>query len=289
MRSKRKLSGSQKNADIPVAPGAGLRQAATKGRESPRFQARRGLPKGVEGRPKEMTDAAAAERHHAETQGRTLVETAYATLRNEIIGGALEPGAKLRTEELRARYDVSGSTIREALTRLLGEALVTSEGQRGFRVAPATLEDFRDLTEVRKLIETTALRQAIEVGGEAWESKIVAAYYRLSKTQDRLREDPVGASAEYEDRNREFHRALIAACPSPWLHRLHALLYQQSERYRRMVVSRPAIPRDLKAEHQGVFDATLARNAELACRLLGEHIDRSVLGLKKLFEAMEKL
>lgn len=128
-----------------------------------------------------MTDAAAAERHLSETRGRTLIETAYATLRGEIIDGTLEPGAKLRTEELRARYDVSGSTIREALTRLLGEALVTSEGQRGFRVAPASLEDFRDLTEVRKLIETTALRQAIEVGDETWESEIVAAYYRLSK------------------------------------------------------------------------------------------------------------
>ena len=189
-----------------------------------------------------MTDAAAAERHHSETKGRTLIETAYATLRNEIIDGTLEPGAKLRTEELRARYDVSGSTIREALTRLLGEALVTSEGQRGFRVAPATLEDFRDLTDVRKLIETEALRQAIAAGGEAWEGDIVAAFYRLSKAEERLRDDPAGASAEFEARNRDFHRALIAACPSPWLHRLHALLYQQSERYRRLVASRRAIP-----------------------------------------------
>ena len=73
-----------------------------------------------------MTDTAAAERHDGEGKGRTLIETAYATLRNEIIDGTLEPGAKLRTEELRARYDVSGSTIREALTRLLGEALVTA-------------------------------------------------------------------------------------------------------------------------------------------------------------------
>ena len=234
-----------------------------------------------------MTDAA-AERHDGEVKSRTLIETAYATLRNEIIGGTLEPGAKLRTEELRARYDVSGSTIREALTRLLGEALVTSEGQRGFRVAPATLEDFRDLTEVRKLIETEALRQAIAAGGEAWEGDIVAAFYRLSKTEERLRDDPAGASAEFEARNRDFHRALIAACPSPWLHRLHALLYQQSERYRRLVASRRAIPRDVHAEHQGILDATLARDSELACRLAGEHIERSVVALRTLIETREK-
>jgi DNA-binding GntR family transcriptional regulator len=234
-----------------------------------------------------MTDAIAAERP-GEVKGRTLIETAYATLRNEIVDGTLEPGSKLRTEELRARYDVSGSTIREALTRLLGEALVTSEGQRGFRVAPASLEDFRDLTNVRILIETEALRQAIAVGGEAWEAQIVAAFYKLSKTEERLREDPVGASAEYEERNRDFHRALIAACPSPWLHRLHALLYQQSERYRRLVESRRPIPRDLHAEHQAIFDATLARDAELAVKRAGEHIERSVTALESLLAERER-
>ena len=188
-----------------------------------------------------MTDSAVTDRP-SDAKGRTLIEAAYATLRSEIIDGTLEPGAKLRTEELRARYDVSGSTIREALTRLLGEALVTSEGQRGFKVATASVEDFRDLSEVRKLIETEALRQAIAVGGEAWEGDLVAAFYRLSKTEERLRDDPASASSEFEARNRDFHRALIAACPSPWLHRLHALLYQQSERYRRLVASKRAIP-----------------------------------------------
>ncbi len=234
-----------------------------------------------------MTDVADADRP-GEVRGRTLVETAYATLRSEIIDGTFEPGAKLRTEELRARYDVSGSTVREALTRLLGEALVTTEGQRGFRVAPATPEDFRDLTLVRKLIETEALRQAIAVGGEVWEGDIVAAFYKLSKTEERLRDDPAGASAEFEERNRDFHRALIAACPSPWLHRLNALLYQQSERYRRLVVSKRAIPRDFHAEHQGIFDATLARNADLAVKLAGEHIERSVVALERLLAAREK-
>ncbi len=74
------------------------------------------------------------------------------------------------------RRKVSGSTIREALTRLLGEALVTAEGQRGFRVAAASIEDFRDLSAVRRLVETEALRQAIAAGGEAWEADIVAAF-----------------------------------------------------------------------------------------------------------------
>ncbi len=229
---------------------------------------------------KSMIDMAEEELEIAPRAGRTLVESAYATLRREILDGAFEPGAKLRTEELRARYNISGSTMREALTRLLGEALVTSEGQRGFRVAPASLEDFSDLTEVRKLIETEALRQAIARGDEDWESQIVATFYRLSKVEERLAEDPTGPLSEFEARNREFHHALIAACPSRWLHHMIGLLFQQSERYRRIALAKRTIPRDVHAEHRAIFDATLARNTQLACQLTMDHIERTLTVLR---------
>lgn len=221
--------------------------------------------------------------------GKTLVESAYETLRREILEGAFEPGAKLRTEELRARYNISGSTMREALTRLLGEALVTSEGQRGFRVAPASLEDFHDLTEVRKLIEMEALRQSIAHGDEAWEGQVVSAFYRLTKVEERLAENAAGAIGEFEERNREFHRALIAACPSRWLHHFIGLLFQQSERYRRMSMSKRTVPRDVHAEHQAIFDATIRRDADLACALTADHIERTLTVLRAaLTPAMTK-
>jgi DNA-binding GntR family transcriptional regulator len=76
---------------------------------------------------------------------RSLVEAAYATLRHDILDGTLAPGLKLRFEMLRERYGVGASTLREALTRLVGDALVTSEEQRGFRVAEVSLDDFADL------------------------------------------------------------------------------------------------------------------------------------------------
>ena len=213
---------------------------------------------------------------------KTLVEGAYANLRREILNGAFEPGAKLRTAELRARYNISGSTMREALTRLLGEALVTTEGQRGFRAAPASVDDFRDLTDVRKLIETEALRQAIAVGDESWESQIVASFYRLTKVEERLAEDPEGARDEFETRNREFHHALIAACPSRWLHHINGLLYQQSERYRRMALAKRTVPRDVNAEHKAIMEATLARDADLACQLTADHIEKTLTVLRQI-------
>lgn len=209
-------------------------------------------------------------------RSRTLVESAYSSLRHEILSGHLKPSAKLRTEELRQRYKIGASTLREALTRLLGEALVTAEGQRGFRVAPISLSDLADLTNVRKMIETEALRQSVLAGDEAWEGRVVAAFYRLSKVEERLAENAQALSADFEQRNRDFHQALISACASPWLQRLNTMLYQQSERYRRISLVSRDVPRDVHAEHKAIYEAALARNIEQVCRLTAEHIDNTL-------------
>jgi DNA-binding GntR family transcriptional regulator len=211
------------------------------------------------------------------SSGKTLVEAAYAALRRDILDGTLAPGMKLRAEALKQRYAVSGSTLRESLTRLIGEALVTVEGQRGFRVAPMSLDDIADLTQVRKLIETAALREAIAHGGDVWEAGVVAAFHRLSRVEERLAvEPPEKVSEEWEARNRDFHQALLAGCPSRWLHHFHGVLYQQTERYRRIALATRSVPRDVHAEHAAIRDAVLARDAERACQVLGEHIDRTL-------------
>src|SRR6476646_8542333 len=72
---------------------------------------------------------------------RTLIERAYAQLRDDIVEGRLAPGEKLRVEHLKSRYEVGAGTLREAITRLVSDALVDAEGQRGFRVAPMALTD----------------------------------------------------------------------------------------------------------------------------------------------------
>jgi GntR family transcriptional regulator, carbon starvation induced regulator len=214
---------------------------------------------------------------------RSLIEAAYSALREDILNGQLQPGEKLRVEALKDRYDVGASTLREALTRLVGEALVTSEEQRGFRVATVSVEDFADLTQTRKLIEIEALRQAILVGDDAWEADVVAAYHRLSKVEEKLGSSPMSYTNEFEDRNRAFHRALLSACQSRWLHHMHGMLFQQSERYRRISLAHREIHRDVHAEHQALFEAVLARDAAKACRLAGEHIDRTLQVVNKVF------
>lgn len=227
-------------------------------------------------------------RANGAVSARSLVEAAYGAVRQDVLNGALAPGTKLMVETLKERYNVGAGTLREALIRLVGEALVVSEEQRGFRVASISLEDLADLTRMRIFIETEALRQAIELGDDSWEANIVAAYHHLSKVEERLGATPETQGDDFEYRNRNFHAALIAACPSRWLHHFHGILFQQSERYRRISLTNRLVPRDVHAEHKGLMEAALARDSVLACRLASEHIERTLDILGKVVAAAAK-
>ena len=216
---------------------------------------------------------------------KTLVEGAYQRLRRDIIEGVHAPGEKLRVEHLKDQYEVGAGTLREALLLLVTDALVVAQGQRGFRVAPISIEDFEDITRTRILLETQALRQSIALGGDDWEAGVVAAFHRLSRAEQKLGEHDGYAQAageDWEKRNRGFHDALIAASPSRWIRHFQNILYQQSERYRRISLFRKPVPRDVHAEHQALFDATLARDAERATAILTEHILRTLESVRHM-------
>ena len=136
---------------------------------------------------------------HLAPEPKTLVESAYRALRRDIIEGHLAPGEKLRVEHLKDDYGVGAGTLREALSLLISDALVVSQGQRGFRVAPVSLEDFEDITRNRVMLECEALRQSIAMGDDAWEGDLLAAFHRLTKAEEKL----IGTDnrEEWEERN----------------------------------------------------------------------------------------
>ncbi len=81
---------------------------------------------------------------------------------------------------------------------------------------------------------------------------------------------------EWEARNHQFHDALYAACDNRWLQNFRAILYNQSVRYLRISMVRQTIPRDVRNEHQLIFDATINRDKAEAERLIRAHIEKSL-------------
>lgn len=211
---------------------------------------------------------------------RTLFEAAYRRLRQDIVYGRYKPGDKLRVEHLKATYGVSAGTLREALALLVSDSLVVSQGQRGFRVTAMSVADLEDLTRTRVLLECESLRESIKRGGDAWEATVVGAFHRLSRAEARLQTDAVGAFDEWERRNHEFHEALMSACPSGWLRRLRALLYQQTERYRRFSAINSAEAANVHDEHREIFEAAMNRDAARADEALATHIHHALNAIR---------
>jgi GntR family carbon starvation induced transcriptional regulator len=199
----------------------------------------------------------------------TLESTVRQQLRADILSGRLLPCDKLRVAELSTRYAAAGTTIREALSRLVSEGLVTSEANKGFRVAPASLDGLLDLTGTRKVIEAAALRLAIQHGDSAWEAEIVGQFHQLSRASP----DPA-AFLEWEGLHRSFHHALLAACGLATLLDLAGRLYDLGQRYRALMLDLdPQGGRDLLAEHRALMDAALAHEADKGVDLLCSHLD----------------
>jgi DNA-binding GntR family transcriptional regulator len=201
-----------------------------------------------------------------------LTQGAYEALRADLLACRVAPGSRLKIQELCLQHAVSLGAIREALSRLTSEGLVVAEPQRGFRAAPISRADLEDLTMVRIEVESLCLCRAIEVGTVDWEARLVAAFHRLSRTPERVAADPMRSADEWAEAHAAFHAALVEGADSPWLLRLHAQLYAQSERYRRLSVPLSSEERDVGQEHQEILNATLRRDAATAVKLLTRHL-----------------
>jgi len=210
-----------------------------------------------------------------EEGARTLSSELTGRLRQAILSGELAPGSKLKLEVLRERLGLtlSRSPLREALSRLGAEGLVRIEDQRGYRVAPVSEANLREIARLRIHLETLALRESIRLGDAQWERSIDQA---LGDLADAPRtESSRQAPDAWEAAHRRFHFALLGACDMPLLLQYCARVHDQNDRYRRLFLQRHPFDRDVHREHQAIVEATLERNADLACALLAQHIDRT--------------
>ena len=195
----------------------------------------------------------------------SATQRVYRDLRKLIINGDIAPGEKLKVESLKHRLDSGTSPIREALSLLTSDQLVERIDQRGFRAAQASKAHFQEILMLRCQLEDLALRGSIESGDTQWEEKLVLAHHRLTQAKS-------ADAVSWEMHHREFHNALLGGCGSPILLRFCGQLYDLNIRYRFLAGrSMRYDKRDVAQEHQGILEAALARDINLASKRLAEH------------------
>ena len=200
----------------------------------------------------------------------------YQQLRTDILEGNIEPESKLSIGVLAERYGSSAAPVREALSRLAAEGLVTRRGQRGYWAAPIDADEFVEVSRLREMLEVDAFRQSIRLGDLDWEAAIAGARHRelaVRAQAGALDADQILARTR---ENRRFHMALISACPSQWQLRFISTLYDQSERFRRLALNQaPTNEPAGKDEHEALMQAAFDRDEKTATELLRLHIRNS--------------
>jgi DNA-binding GntR family transcriptional regulator len=202
--------------------------------------------------------------------GETLVDQVETRLREDIINGVWPAGARLGIEELRCRYGMGATPIREALSRLYAEGIVAMLQNRGFRVPPMTHEDLLDISRTRAVIEAAAARDAVEHGDDYWEAQLVAAFHVLERRATGDLVDRMRLQGYYEAHH-AFHIALFSACRTPRLMRLQERLELQHSRYYRRLPLGNVKGEEIE-EHRRLLNLAIARDGAGIAAALAEHV-----------------
>lgn len=202
---------------------------------------------------------------------KTMSEAVYRQFRQDILWGKLPPSAPLRSSQLTRDYNVGISPLREALSRLVSEKLVTLSGQRGFRVAPLTVEDVLDTMETRIVLEGECLSRSIQSKNLNWETGVVSSFHALSRID--IPHGPGELAEKWARYHRKYHMALLAGCGSRWMMDLSMSLFDHAERHRIIAMKDlKSRHKDTDNEHRRIMDAALEGNVKAAVAALDHHL-----------------
>jgi len=150
----------------------------------------------------------------------TKSELVYDRIRKQIIGGSLEPGAKLSATALSRKFGVARNVVRESLVRLKSEGFVRNDGAySGTYVEEIDLPKVIEHYEVRQSVEGMAARLAAK-NMNAYQ---VAELRRLGKAANKAFEDYEASGEERLDANLAFHHYLLANCGNSLLLKMYQM------------------------------------------------------------------
>ena len=207
---------------------------------------------------------------------RTFVDNVYHHTRDAILSGKYPPGMALRLQELAAANEVSLIPVREALRLLEAEQFVETIPNKGARVAWVSLDDVRDAYRTRIVLEVEALNRA----------------YRhltpddLDKARkikdDMMRRFRRGESAAGFELHRELHFLLYRPSQSKWLLNFISILWDHTERYRRLATPMHRDLDEVGQEHLRVLEALERKDKAGALRALRQHLQHTAQLLEQL-------
>jgi DNA-binding GntR family transcriptional regulator len=206
----------------------------------------------------------------------STVQAAANALREQILDGHIEPGARLREAEFAERLGIARHSFRAATQILITEGLLVREPNRGVHVPVLEPNDLIDVFRLRTALELEAVRLVMATGEVPEEAE--GSVRELSGVGD----DAPWRSVVEPDMS--FHRAIIDAAGSPRLARAYSSV--QSEILLCLVQLRPYYhrPAEVAAEHEELIAAIRAGDPSRAEELFRVHLAEAADNLTKAWQ-----
>ena len=195
---------------------------------------------------------------------KPIKEIVLAKLRTDIISGRYKPGQRLIERELAEQMNVSRTPVREALSKLEQEKLVTTTSYKGVIVTELSLKEVRDIFECRIALEALVAKLAAK-NATAIELEHLERIVEAART-DHGTEALIGF-------NSDFHKLIAQASHNERL--LHMLVSLQTQISLLRVTSLSVEGRPVAnlEEHRDIFRAIKNRRPEVAEAMMKNHIE----------------
>ncbi|OCH25265.1 GntR family transcriptional regulator [Aliivibrio sp. 1S128] len=216
----------------------------------------------------------------------TLTDKVSKMIHQDILNGSLTPGKKLVVAELKERYNVGASPIREALVQLSWSKYVKLEPQKGCWVASISQDELKELFEGLRIVGNALLQKAISHGDEAWELNVLTHFHKLSKIN--LNNLSKEMMIDREERHLAFHSALLEGANAPIMYQFHQDLINQIKRYSHLQSTYTNITDEhikYLEEQESIMKSALSRHSTQAIELLEKHYIKSMNRLANSFAA----
>lgn len=197
----------------------------------------------------------------------SLREQAYEMIKRRIITLAYKPGSYLNEAMISTDLGLGKSPVRQAIDLLRLEGMVEVIPRKGVIVSPLSLQEIRDINEVRIVNESYCASLAAERASDQeiarleaiLEKGIQAANLRDIETQMEL--------------DREFHGTIASAARNPVLAELLRNLHERALRFWFVSLTEPTHGKRIWLEHKSIVDAIKQCSAEKAEKAMASHIE----------------
>ena len=200
-----------------------------------------------------------------EIKQEKLCDRVYEVLYQNIINQNLKPSDRIVESEVAKALNVSRTPIREAIARLLRNGLLMELPSGGVCVAKLTLEQVKEVFDVRIALESYAAYLAVPLLSDEDLAMLVRMHKEAEATIDH---DPELALAA----DRDMHQLLIDRCQNSRIAQILTDLYSLVQLFRAQQGKHIKTVRNLMEQRRRIIEALSQRDGELTEKLMREHI-----------------